>query len=255
MQDQLKLIAQKAGQNFLRRELTTISAKEGHANYVTNIDCMVQAFLEKALLQLLPGSQFIGEEKENAALTDAPTWIVDPLDGTTNLIHDYRMSAVSIALCENRQPVLGLIWQPYTREMFFAEKGRGAFLNDRPIHVASTPFNEALVAFGTAPYNEELEETGIAMAAEFLHLCADIRRTGSAAMDLANLAAGRTDAYFEMRLKPWDYAAGSLIVQEAGGRIQMPLVGNLDYSQSTAIVAGTPAVMDQVMDVFWRHNR
>ena len=255
MQDQLKLIAQKAGQNFLRRELTTISAKEGHANYVTNIDCMVQAFLEKALLQLLPGSQFIGEEKENAALTDAPTWIVDPLDGTTNLIHDYRMSAVSIALCESRQPVLGLIWQPYTREMFFAEKGRGAFLNDRPIHVASTPFNEALVSFGTAPYNEELEETGIAMAAEFLHLCADIRRTGSAAMDLANLAAGRTDAYFEMRLKPWDYAAGSLIVQEAGGRIQMPLVGNLDYSQSTAIVAGTPAVMDQVMDVFWRHNR
>ena len=255
MQDQLKLIAQKAGQNFLRRELTTISAKEGHANYVTNIDCMVQAFLEKALLQLLPGSQFIGEEKENAALTDAPTWIVDPLDGTTNLIHEYRMSAVSIALCENRQPVLGLIWQPYTREMFFAEKGRGAFLNDRPIHVASTPFSEALVSFGTAPYNEELEETGIAMAAEFLHLCADIRRTGSAAMDLANLAAGRTDAYFEMRLKPWDYAAGSLIVQEAGGRIQMPLVGNLDYSQSTAIVAGTPAVMDQVMDVFWRHNR
>ena len=255
MQDRLKLIAQKAGRNFLRRELTTISAKEGHANYVTNIDCMVQAFLEKALLQLLPGSLFIGEEKENAALTDAPTWIVDPLDGTTNLIHDYRMSAVSIALCENRQPVLGLIWQPYTREMFFAEKGRGAFLNDRPIRVASTPFSEALVSFGTAPYNEELEETGIAMAAEFLHLCADIRRTGSAAMDLANLAAGRTDAYFEMRLKPWDYAAGSLIVQEAGGRIQMPLVGNLDYSQSTAIVAGTPAVMDQVMDVFWRHNR
>ena len=255
MQDRLKLIAQKAGRNFLRRELTTISAKEGHANYVTNIDCMVQAFLEKALLQLLPGSLFIGEEKENAALTDAPTWIVDPLDGTTNLIHDYRMSAVSIALCENRQPVLGLIWQPYTREMFFAEKGRGAFLNDRPIRVASTPFSEALVSFGTAPYNEELEETGIAMAAEFLHLCADIRRTGSAAMDLANLAAGRTDAYFEMRLKPWDYAAGSLIVQEAGGRIQMPLVGSLDYSRSTAIVAGTPAVMDQVMDVFWRHNR
>ena len=255
MQDRLKLIAQKAGRNFLRRELTTISAKEGHANYVTNIDCMVQAFLEKALLQLLPGSLFIGEEKENAALTDAPTWIVDPLDGTTNLIHDYRMSAVSIALCENRQPVLGLIWQPYTREMFFAEKGRGAFLNDRPIRVASTPFSEALVSFGTAPYNEELEETGIAMAAEFLHLCADIRRTGSAAMDLANLAAGRTDAYFEMRLKPWDYAAGSLIVQEAGGRIQMPLVSSLDYSRSTAIVAGTPAVMDQVMDVFWRHNR
>ena len=250
MQERLKLIAREAGRAFLRRELTSVSSKEGHANYVTNIDCTVQAFLEKELLQLLPGSQFIGEEKENSFLTDRPTWIVDPLDGTTNLIHDYRTSAVSIALCENRRPVLGLIWQPYAKEMFFAESGKGAFLNDRPIHVADTPFSEALVAFGTAPYYEELETAGMAMAAEFLHRCADIRRSGSAAIDLASLAAGRIDAFFEMRLKPWDYAAGSLIVQEAGGSVRMPLAEKTDYDQSTAIVAGTPAVMDQVMDVF-----
>lgn len=255
MQQRLKLIAQKAGRLFLRRQLTSVSSKEGHANYVTNIDCMVQEFLEKALLRLLPGSLFIGEEKENQKLTDAPTWIVDPLDGTTNLIHDYRMSAVSIALCENRKPVIGLVWQPYSKEMFYAEKGNGAFLNDRSIHVSETPFCDALVAIGTAPYYEELEETSIAMTGEFLHRCADIRRSGSAAIDLTSLAAGRTDAYFEMRLKPWDYAAGSLIVQEAGGEIRMPLVGNeMDFDQSTAIVAASPAVMDQVMEVFWKHN-
>ena len=243
---------------FLRRELTSISSKEGHANYVTNIDCMVQEYLEKTLIQLLPGSLFIGEEKENQKLTNAPTWIVDPLDGTTNMIHDYRTSAVSIALCENRKPVTGLVWQPYSNEMFYAEEGKGAFLNDRPIHVAETPFHDALIAIGTAPYYEELEETSIALAGEFLHRCADIRRSGSAAIDLASLAAGRTDAFFEMRLKPWDYAAGSLIVQEAGGRICMPLVGKMemDYDQSTAIVAATPAVMDQVLEVFrkYMHN-
>ena len=171
------------------------------------------------------------------------------------MIHDYRVSAVSIALCENRKPVIGLVWQPYLKEMFYAQAGKGAFLNDGQIRVAETPFSDALIAIGTAPYYQELEETSIAMAGEFLHRCADIRRSGSAAIDLANMAAGRTDAFFEMRLKPWDYAAGSLIVKEAGGEVYMPLVGeDMDYDQSTAIVAATPAVKDQVMEVFWKYN-
>ena len=123
MKKELILIAREAGKTFLKRPMTSIVAKEGHANYVTNIDCMVQEYLEKSLLQLLPGSLFIGEEKENQALTDAPTWVVDPLDGTTNMIHDYHLSAVSIALCREKKPVLGLIWQPYTQELFYAEAG------------------------------------------------------------------------------------------------------------------------------------
>ena len=254
MKDELIRIAREAGQFFLKRSISRISSKEGHANYVTNIDCMVEAYLEQALCQLLPGSKFIGEEQENQRLSDAPTWIVDPLDGTTNFIHDYRMSSVSIALCEGKKPVAGVIWQPYAEEMFYAERGKGATLNSEPIHVADTPYSEALIAFGTAPYYEELEETSMRLARVFLRDCADIRRTGSAAIDLANLAAGRTDAFFEMRLKPWDYAAGSLIVQEAGGMFRMPPRDDLDYDQSTAVVAATPAIMDQVMDVFRRYQ-
>ena len=106
MKDELGRIAVKAGEFFLERDLTSVVSKEGHANYVTNIDCRVQAYLEEALLKLLPGSVFIGEEKENRPLGDEPTWIVDPLDGTTNMIHDYRLSAVSIALCREKKPVL-----------------------------------------------------------------------------------------------------------------------------------------------------
>ncbi|MBQ6288394.1 MAG: inositol monophosphatase [Clostridia bacterium] len=251
MKNRLIQIAQEAGAFFRRDALTDVVSKEGHANYVTNIDCKVQEFLEKELLQLLPGSEFIGEEKENQALTDVPTWIVDPLDGTTNMIHDYRMSAVSIALCRNKKPVIGVIWQPFTQELFYAEEGAGAFLNDRPIHVSDTPFRNALVAFGTAPYYEELEDIGMKLASEYLHQCADIRRSGSAALDLTYLACGRHDIFFELRLKPWDYAAGSLIVQEAGGLVQMPLAGGeMDYNLSTAILSANPLCMPMALEVF-----
>ena len=251
MKNELIKIAQEAGVFFQKEELTRVDCKEGHANYVTNIDCKVQAFLEEKLLQLLPGSEFIGEEKENQALSDTATWIVDPLDGTTNMIHDYRLSAVSIALCRNKKPVIGLIWQPFTKELFYAETGRGAFLNERQIHVSDVPFEDALVAFGTAPYYEELEDAGMRLANGFLHECADIRRSGSSAMDLAYLACGRHEVFFEMRLKPWDYAAGSLIVQEAGGMVLMPLAGGeMNYDLSTAILAATPSCLSGAQKIF-----
>ena len=256
MRTELEQTAKKAGSYFRKKQLTSVEQKEGHANFVTNIDRRVQAYLEKALTKLLPGSLFIGEEKDNSDLTDAPTWIVDPLDGTTNMIHDYRLSAVSIALCEKKEPVAGVIWQPYTRELFYAEKGGGAYLNGRPIHVSDTPYSRALVAVGTAPYYEELQKPGMAMALNFLHDCADLRRSGSAAMDLAYLACGRLDIFFELRLKPWDYAAGSLILQEAGGMITMPLNSfKLDYSLSTAILAAAPSCWEQAVRVFRKHNR
>jgi len=121
MREKLMQIAREAGSFFSARALSEIDQKEGHANFVTNIDREVEEYLQKALLALVSGSRMIGEEQENDPLTDAPTWIVDPVDGTTNLIHDYRCSAVSIALCEGKKPVAGLIWQPYMQEMFYAE--------------------------------------------------------------------------------------------------------------------------------------
>ena len=250
MREELMRIAEKAGDLFSSESLSRIDQKEGHANFVTNIDREVEEYLQQALLTLVPGSQIIGEEKENGALTDAPTWIVDPVDGTTNLIHDYRCSAVSIALCENRKPVTGLIWQPYMKEMFYAEAGTGATLNGKPIHVSAHPFDKALVAFGTSPYHAELAEKTMGLALAFLHACADIRRSGSAALDLAYLACGRIDAYFELTLKPWDYAAGSLLVQEAGGMFCQPASGDLQYDRSAAVLAASAAVADEAVSLF-----
>ena len=110
------------------------------------------------------------------------------------------------------------------------------------------------MAVGTAPYYEELETKGMALALDCLHECADIRRSGSAALDLANLACGRHEIFFELRLKPWDYAAGSLIVQEAGGIVMMPLEGDgMDYDRTTAILAATPECMEQALALFRKH--
>jgi len=235
---------------FASVSLSEIEQKEGHANFVTNIDKEVEDFLQENLLSLIPGSRIIGEEQDNDPLTGEPTWIIDPVDGTTNLIHDYRMSAVSIALCEEKEPVTGLIFQPYTQELFYAEAGCGATLNGKPIHAASNPFDRALVTFGTSPYNEELFDRTLRIAKSFLHSCADLRRTGSAALDLAHLAAGRIDIFFELILKPWDYAAGSLIVREAGGIFTQPFLNEPDYGAVTGIFAAAPGCFEQALALF-----
>ncbi len=241
MKKRLQEIAEKAGSFFAEHRLENIMKKEGHANFVTNIDQEVEDYLNEELRRLISGSVMIGEEQENGALTDAPTWIVDPVDGTTNLIHDYRCSAVSIALCEKKQPVVGLICQPYSREMFYAESGKGAELNGTRIHAADTPFDRALISFGTSPYDPDLAEKSLQIALAFLRNCADIRRCGSAAMDLAYVACGRQDAFFELNLKPWDYAAGSLIAREAGAVFRMPLLAEPAWDRNTAILAASPA--------------
>ena len=251
MREALLEIVRCAGETIRRREEMVVEEKEGHANFVTTIDENVQAYLLDALGRLCPEAVAIGEEKINDALTEGLTWIVDPVDGTTNLIHDYRASAVSIALLKNRVPVIGAVYNPYTDEFFYAEKGKGATLNGSAIHVSSYALDKALVAFGTSPYNAELAKVSMDMAHAFLLCAADLRRSGSAALDLAHLACGRTDAFFELNLKPWDYAAGALLVTEAGGTFDMPLSSTgVDFSKNTAILAANSVCADGVRGVF-----
>jgi len=241
-------IAREAGRIILGFGEFRVEEKEGHANFVTTVDCAVQDYLSGALSELLPGSCFIGEEQENDALTDAPTWVIDPVDGTCNLIHNYRQSAVSIALLVSKQPVLGAVYQPYTDELFFAIKGRGATLNGEKISVSSHPFSRALTCFGTSPYHPALAERSMKLALGFLLHTADIRRSGSAALDLAYVASGRQEIYFEMTLKPWDFAAGALLVTEAGGRLLMPFEnGEIRFDCSRGILAANALCIDEAL--------
>ncbi len=211
-------IAKEAGAMMRRSHDAAIHEKEGHYNFVTDADVAVQAYLKSALLTLCPGARFYAEEQENEPLTDAPTFVVDPIDGTINYMRLRHMSAVSIGYLEGRQPVMAVVYNPYANELFYARKGRGAFLNGQPIRVSDLPYDMALVELGTSPYDAELAKQTMVAAGRFLSECGDLRRSGSAAIDLCGVACGRADIFFELRLRPWDVAAGALIVEEAGGR-------------------------------------
>lgn len=217
MLTQITGIARQAGSMMLQYRDAAIHQKEGHYNFVTDADVAVQQFLKKELMSLLPSARFFAEEQENEPLTGDPTFVVDPIDGTLNFMRHRNASAISIALLREKRPVLGVIYNPYAGEMFTAQAGQGAFLNGKPISASALPFESAMVSFGTSPYDQELARRTMAAAAEFLLQAGDLRRCGSAALDLCDVACGRSDVFFELKLRPWDVAAGALLVQEAGG--------------------------------------
>lgn len=202
------------------RGKSCIDEKAGHANFVTTYDKKVQQELQEKLLQILPEAVFVGEEEDiHASIAEGYAFIVDPIDGTTNFIKNYHVSAISVGLARDGERYLGVVYNPYLNEMFTAVKGQGACLNGEPIHVSSEPLHNGIVLFGTAPYYEELSRKSFEMAYDYFKKALDIRRSGSAALDLCSVAAGRAEVFFELRLSPWDFAAGSLIVEEAGGKV------------------------------------
>ena len=192
---------------------------KGAADYVTRVDIEVQSFLQRELEKLYPKIGFIAEEQDRFQADETKAyWILDPIDGTTNLIHHYHMSAVSLGLYENGRMTFGIVYNPFTKETFTAMEGMGAYLNGRKIQAGTcNSLKDALIAYGSSPYEKERAHTLFALYEKIFVNCADFRRTGSAALDLCYVACGREDAYLEQNLKPWDYAAGALIVQEAGG--------------------------------------
>ncbi len=200
------------------RSDSMIDQKSGHANFVTVYDRKIQQILQKQLLDILPEAVFVGEEEDiHASIQNGYAFIVDPIDGTTNFIKDYQASCVSIGLTFNGEPYMGVVYNPYLNEMYTAVKNQGAFLNQRPIHVSTKPLSQGLVLFGTSPYYQELHQKAFELAYHYFKQAMDLRRSGSAAIDLCALAAGRAELFFELRLSPWDYAAAGLICQEAGG--------------------------------------
>lgn len=234
-----------------------IQSKEGHANFVTQADRETQDFLQERLLALLPGSVLYGEEKENEALGDGPTWVVDPIDGTLNYIHGLMHSAISVALATGRQLSLAAVYNPYRDELFTARKGGGTTLNGSPVHCANTPFHQALTFYGSSPYRPDLSRATFSAVADLMAATADVRRLGSAALDLAYLACGRADIFFEFSLSPWDYAAGKLLVEEAGGVFRlMNLPGEaLDFSSGGAVFAANPACAAEAHELVMKHYR
>lgn len=212
---------------------------KGETDYVTNVDVAVQAFLRERLAALAPDVQFMGEEQDNSALDlTRPCWILDPVDGTTNLIHQFQHSAISLALAEGGQIVFGVVYNPYTEECFIARRGGGAFRNGVSIQVSAVSrLEDSLLSAGTVPGRRELADMAFRQMRALYNRCQDIRRTGCASLDLCWVACGRLEGYVELSLQPWDYAAGLLLVEEAGGRVTAPDGSPLSLCQGGPLLA------------------
>lgn len=228
------------------RELAAQVKEKGVADYVTQVDIAVQNFMRKSLYTLAPDIQFLGEETGLQQMSADCYWILDPVDGTTNLMHNYQHSVVSLALCRQKEIVLGIVYDPFHDELFSAVKGEGSFLNGQSIHVSATPkLSEIIIGIGTA--KRELAKENFTRFLKVYENSQDVRRLGSAALELAYTACGRQGGYFEIYLNPWDYAAGMLLVQEAGGKVTDWNGNLLDPAQGCQVIATNGLVHEELL--------
>ena len=226
----------------IKNETIEIDNKEGIGNIVTQYDKKIQEELKSGLLKLLPEANFIGEENDYAEiLKTGYTFIVDPIDGTTNFSRNLSLSAISVALLKDAKPYIGVCYNPYTDEMFVAQKSKGAYLNGKSIKVSNKKLQEGIVLTGNAPYYADMREKSLMTLKKFAMVASDFRRFGSAVIELCNIACGRAELYFELKLQPWDYAAGMLIVEEAGGNVTQMNGEKMTFDKATSILASNNA--------------
>jgi myo-inositol-1(or 4)-monophosphatase len=250
--------ARRAGSIINRAALdrTKLEIRSKHTNdFVTQVDKAAESAIIDIIRQAYPDHAILGEESgstegRNPGGTTSKTeyrWIIDPLDGTTNFIHGFPQYCVSIAL-QNRAAIEhGVIYDPAKNELFTASKGRGAFLDDRRIRVTKCAnLKDALVGTGF-PFKEMSRlDLYFRQLREVMQTSSGVRRAGAAALDLAYVAAGRMDAFWELGLSPWDMAAGALLIQEAGGLVG-DLKGDTGWLESGDIAAATPKVFTQLL--------
>lgn len=257
LQNSLVTIARKAGQYIVTSEALETTNKTNTKDFVTTADIAAEKILIEGIEEVLPNAIVLSEEHsaEKQQQLYAPGFtgfIIDPIDGTYNFKHSLNYSGISIGYIENGQPALGVIYDPYRNEMYTAIKGQGAFCNGKAIHVAKTSALESANIITDNSYEDEImartlkrhlaiyEQTGI-MPWTGIH--------GSAVLACANIAHGRIDAYHHASLKPWDNAAGFLLVREAGG-VVWTLHGEEASFTDGAILAGTPKIAEILRDTF-----
>jgi len=237
-------------------EVLKIGTK-GPNDYVSEVDRAAEAAIIEILLEAYPGHAILAEEsgREHGAKHSEYTWIIDPLDGTTNFLHGFPVYAVSIGLAFRGKVEQGVVYDPTRNDLFFASKGRGAFLNDRRLRVSRrTRITDALIGTGFPFRKGDNFKRYVKMFEEVMQHCAGLRRPGAAALDLCYVAAGYYDGFFETGLNPWDVAAGSLIITEAGGLIGN-FTGEADYLYQREVVAGNPKVYGQLVQILTPYTR
>ncbi|HNY02892.1 MAG TPA: inositol monophosphatase family protein [Bacteroidales bacterium] len=251
-------LAEETGQ-FLMQEVHRIRREDvevkGLHNYVTHVDRESEQRLVDRLGTLLPGSGFIAEEDPNLKPGEL-TWVIDPLDGTTNFIHGVPLFSISIGLMQGDKTLLGVIREPNLGETFYTWEGAPSYLNGQTIRVSKTPaVSQALFATGFPYYDYSLLDDYLQLFRYLLQNSRGVRRLGSAAADLAYTACGRYDGFYEYGLSPWDVNAGGLIVKNAGGTVT-DFRGTDNYTFGRQILAANPMIYDEFLTFFstWKHE-
>ena len=243
--------ARKAGSIINRASLDVDLVKvasKGRSDFVTEVDRAAEQAIVDILLKAYPDHAILAEES-GASGDSEYTWIIDPLDGTTNFIHGFPQYAVSIALRHREHVTQAVVYDPTRNELFTASRGRGAFLNERRIRVSTrSKLSECLIGTGFPFRSFEHLDEYVRMFRSVTEHTAGIRRPGAAALDLAYVAAGRLDGFWEIGLSPWDMAAGSLLILEAGGLVS-DFKGEAAYLEEGRIVCGAPKIFPQLLNL------
>lgn len=239
-----------AGQCILKN-LGSVSASDittkQASDFVTRVDRESEELIKNTIKNDFPDHRILAEESDKDASDGTYRWIIDPLDGTTNFIHGYPVFSVSIALESKGDIILGVIFDPLRNEIFSAEKGKGAYLNGKPISVSTIKdLTFGLIATGFPFRQKDVIDDYLKLFKNIFYRVSDIRRAGSAALDLANLASGRCDGFFEIGLSPWDIAAGSIIIREAGG-IVSDFGGSDQFLKTGNVVAANRELHDALL--------
>ena len=252
--------ARTAG-NIINRaalDIESVRVSQKKANdFVTEVDHAAEQAIIETLLTAYPGHGIWAEEsgKEHGVKDSEFVWIIDPLDGTTNFIHGLPVYCVSIALAVKGKIEQAVVYDPSRNDLFTATKGRGAYMNDRRIRVSKrTQLNESLISTGFPFRQGDNFNQYLQMMGDVMQRTAGLRRPGAAALDLAYVAAGYTEGFFELGLQPWDVAAGSLLVTEAGGLVGN-FTGEADFLEQHEILAGSPRIYGQMVTMLGKYSK
>ncbi|BDT71642.1 inositol-1-monophosphatase [Comamonadaceae bacterium OS-4] len=237
-------------------ESVRVSQKKAN-DFVTEVDKAAEQAIIETLLTAYPGHGILAEESgsEHGARDSEYVWIIDPLDGTTNFIHGLPVYCVSIALAVRGKVEQAVVYDPTRNDLFTATKGRGAYLNDRRIRVSKrTQLKESLISTGFPFRPGDNFNQYLQMMGDVMQRTAGLRRPGAAALDLAYVAAGYTEGFFELGLQPWDVAAGSLLVTEAGGLVGN-FTGEADFLEQHECLAGSPRIYGQLVSLLGKYSK
>ena len=231
--------------------VTDMKNKEGHFNFVTKYDSKVQSFLIDHFRRILPEAEYWCEED---GYTDEPsfdgyTFIIDPIDGTTNFICGFMFSAISVALAYRKEIVYGIVYNPFRKEAFIGKKGEGATLNGEPIHVVDRPLSAGVSHFGCSPYKAKYREVSLQRQQAIAMASMDLRQMGSAALGISYVACNRCVSYASVHLYVWDYAAGQIILEEAGGKLTDMEGEELQLSAEASVLGGTEISHKECVDI------